>query len=269
MHIAAIQLCSGTDIGANLHAAEILIRAAAAKGANFIATPEMTHLMDQRREHLLRAIKPQAEDRGVAFFSTLARELHVHLLIGSLAIRINDQKAANRALLFTPDGALSAQYDKIHLFDVRISDQETWNESNIYEPGQQPVCANIDQIKIGLSICYDLRFSGLYRYYGQQAADLLAVPAAFTVPTGQAHWEILLRARAIETGAYIIAPAQGGQHMDGRYTWGHSLIVDPWGKIIAALDHDRPGFLDCIIDQTQVTQARCKIPAWSKQDSYM
>jgi len=228
---------------------------------------------------LLAVITSEAADKGVAHFAALAQDLGVHLLIGSLAIRAEDSgeredlqtgesRAVNRSLLFGPDGGVQARYDKIHLFDVTVSKTESWTESKVYDRGHQGVIADIGTAKIGLSICYDLRFPRLYRDYAQAGAHILCVPSAFTRPTGAAHWEILLRARAIETGSYVIAPAQGGQHADGRATWGRSMIIDPWGQICAHLDHDSPGFACADIELNTVSQARQKIPAWSHNPEY-
>ena len=263
MHVACIQLRSGTDISANIEAASLLIRQAAKKGATFIATPEMTHILQRSSKDLFANIKPEDEDQGVRVFSKLAAELNIHLLIGSLAIRTDETRAANRCFLIDPSGGIAARYDKIHLFDVSVSEKETWKESNVYDRGDKAVIGIAGDAKIGLSICYDLRFPRLYRHYAQNGADLITVPAAFTRPTGKAHWHSLLRARAIETGAFILAPAQGGIHEDGRETFGHSLIVNPWGEIIAELDHNEPGILFAEIYLKEVSLARQKIPAWN------
>ena len=269
MKVAAIQLCSGVDIDANLEAAETLIRAAAAQGADFIATPEMTHLLQRSPKRLFAAIKPESEDKGVRFFAALAQELGVSLLVGSLAILKSEGRAANRSFLFGTDGQILARYDKIHLFDVSVSRKETWKESAVYDRGDRAVTADVDVMKVGLSICYDVRFAALYRDYAAAGAQILAVPAAFTKPTGEAHWEALLRARAIETGSYVIAPAQGGLHEDGRTTYGHSLIVDPWGAIIAQIRDDSPGYILADIDLADVDAARAKIPAWQHNPDYL
>lgn len=268
MRLAAIQLRSGTDMAANISAASDLIRQAAGQGATFIATPEMTHMLQRNSKKLFTAIKPQDQDDGVKAFAALAAELSIDLLIGSLAIKTGERRAANRSFLFGPNGALKAVYDKIHLFDVTISETETWKESNVYDGGKRAVMTEIDDAKLGLSICYDLRFPRLYRHYGQAGAHIIAVPAAFTRPTGQAHWQTLLRARAIETGSFIIAPAQGGDHEDGRATFGHSLIIGPWGDVLAKFDHSDPGFLLADINLDDVKEARRKIPAWNHEPSF-
>jgi len=268
MKIAAIQLRSGVEIEANLRAAETLIRAAAGRGASFIATPEMTHILQRSPKRLFAALQPEGDDKGVVFFAALAKELGVYLLIGSLAILKSEGRAANRSFLFGPDGALIARYDKIHLFDVSVSRKETWKESAVYDRGDVAVTAQIDGAKLGLSICYDVRFAGLYRKYAKAGAQILAVPAAFTKPTGEAHWDALLRARAIETGSFVIAPAQGGTHEDGRTTYGRSLIIGPWGDVRAKRDNDAPGYIMAEIDIDDVAAARAKIPAWQHNPDY-
>jgi len=268
MKLAAVQLCSGVDIAKNIDAASVFIRAAAAKGAEFIATPEMTNIIQRSPKALHNHIYSPEAAPEIAAFSALAKDLNVFLLIGSMAFRNADGRAVNRSVLFRPDGQRLAEYDKIHLFDVTISRSETWKESSVYKAGDRAIIADMGSVKLGLSICYDLRFAALYRHYGQAGAHIISAPAAFTVPTGQAHWETLLRARAIETGSFIIAPAQGGPHEDGRTTWGRSMIIGPWGDIRAKLDHDEPGFCLADIDLADVTAARTKIPAWNYDPDY-
>lgn len=268
MKLAAIQLCSGTDIAKNIAHASALIREAAAQGADFIVTPEMTNIIQRSPKRLHSLIKPQSDAPEIAAFSMLAKETSTPLLIGSMAFKSGEKRAVNRSILFAPDGQIIAQYDKIHLFDVTISRSETWKESSVYDRGTRAVLADIDGVKLGLSICYDLRFAALYRHYGQAGAHIITAPAAFTIPTGRAHWETLLRARAIETGSFMIAPAQGGAHEDGRRTWGHSMIIGPWGDIRAQIDHDEPGFCLAEIDLEDVEAARAKIPAWNYNPDY-
>lgn len=268
MKIAAIQMRSGVEISANLEAAEMLIRAAAQDGATFIATPEMTHVLQRSPKSLFAVISAEENDLGVVHFSALARELNIDLLIGSLAIKTGENRAANRSFLFNKRGQIEARYDKIHLFDVTVSHKETWKESSIYDRGDKAVMADIEGARLGLSICYDLRFPSLYRHYGQSGADIITVPAAFTRPTGEAHWATLLRARAIETGSFIIAPAQGGTHEDGRTTFGHSHIIGPWGDVLAHLDNHQPGYICAEIDLDDVTDTRRKIPAWNHNPDF-
>jgi len=253
---------SGVEVAANIAAASDLVRAAASDGARFIATPEMTHLLQRGPEALRRDVRSMSEDAGVKAFSDLAAELSIHLLIGSLAILRTDGKIANRSLLFAPDGTLSAQYDKIHLFEAALSKSESYREADSYAAGDVPVTAKMGDLSLGLSICYDLRFPALYGTYAKVEVDAVTAPAAFTVATGKAHWETLLRSRAIEMGAYVIAPAQGGHHEDGRKTWGRSTIVGPWGEVVAKLDHNDPGFICAEIDRAKVERARARIPAW-------
>lgn len=267
MRVGLVQLCSGTDIEANIERASDLIRQAANDGAKLIVTPEMTHLVQKDKASLLGSIFPQEQDPAVQAFRALAEALNIHLLIGSLAIK-DGEKVANRSFLFSPDGAISAVYDKIHLFDAQVSDKERYRESATYKAGDAPVLADVNDTKLGLSICYDVRFPNLYRHYAQSGAHMLTVPAAFTVPTGKAHWKVLLRARAIETGSFVLAPAQGGRHEDGRATYGHSLVINPWGEVIAECAHDKPGFMCVDLDLSEVEKARQRIPAWSDRRTW-
>lgn len=262
MRVAAVQMCSTTDIAENISAASALVTMAAKAGATFIATPEMTHFLQKDAKALRQSVKTQEEDEGVRAFSQLAESLSIYLLIGSLAILRADGQIANRSFLFSPEGDIIETYDKIHLFEAAISKSETYRESDTYTAGMQPKLADLAELTLGLSICYDVRFPDLYAQYAKAEAHMISVPAAFTVATGKAHWETLLRARAIETGAYVIAPAQGGKHDDGRRTWGRSLIVNPWGEVIARLDHDEPGYILSDVSSASVTQARARIPAW-------
>tara|TARA_R110000868_G_scaffold53744_5_gene168578 strand:- start:18060 stop:18902 length:843 start_codon:yes stop_codon:yes gene_type:complete len=258
---ALIQMRSGIDPAANLAMASQMIREAAALGASFIATPETTHLVQKDADQAFAAMRTQDEDPAIPAFAALAAELGITLLIGSLAIRIAERRAANRSFLFGPDGALIATYDKAHMFDVGLGQGETYRESANYRAGDTLVVAAIDGARLGLSICYDVRFAYLYRRLAQAGAEILTVPAAFTRPTGRAHWEVLLRARAIETGSWVIAPAQAGVHEDGRRTWGHSMVVDPWGAVAARLEHDEPGILLATLDMDRVADARSRVPA--------
>ncbi|MBR9826476.1 MAG: carbon-nitrogen hydrolase family protein [Alphaproteobacteria bacterium] len=261
LDIALVQMRSGIDPDRNLVIAERLIRQAAGEGAKLVATPETTHLVQKDADQAFAVLKPEAKEPALGFFASLAEELGIDLLIGSLAIKLAERKAANRSFLFGPDGAIKARYDKAHMFDVGLGQGETYRESANYQAGQALVLAEAGGFKLGLSICYDIRFAYLYRALAKAGAQVLTVPAAFTRPTGRAHWETLLRARAIETGSYVLAPAQGGQHEDGRKTWGHSMIVGPWGEIIAQLDHDETGILHARLDMRKVEEARRRIPA--------
>jgi predicted amidohydrolase len=227
---ACIQLRSTDDVAENIRDTVRWVREAAAGGATFITTPENTTLMAPDGGAKLAHSFDEANDPALPVFAALARELKVWLLIGSVAIKVSDTKTANRSFLFAPDGSVAARYSKIHLFDVQLASGETYRESNTVAGGDSAVVADTDMGKMGLSICYDLRFPQLYRRLAQQGAFLFTVPSAFTVPTGSAHWHVLLRARAIENGAFVIAPAQGGAHANGRKTYGHSLIRVALGR---------------------------------------
>ena len=259
--VALVQMRSGTHPAQNIHDACAMIRDAAGQGAQLVCTPENTALMQRDRQAWLHSLHAEDDDPALPAFCALAQELGITLLIGSLAIRVAPDKAANRSFVIGPDGAIIARYDKIHLFDVAINERETWHESDFIRPGDKAVIADMGAAKLGLSICYDLRFAALYRALAKAGANVLTVPSAFTRVTGRAHWQVLLRARAIECGAYVLAPAQGGVHEDGRRTWGHSMIIGPWGEIVAALDDDAPGLLLAELDLQKTASARKRIPA--------
>lgn len=256
---ACVQLRSGDDVSENISATEQLVREAAGRGARFVATPENTTLMAPDGGAKLARSFDEVHDPALPRFSALAKELNVWLLVGSLAIKVSDIKTANRSFLFAPDGRIAARYSKIHLFDVTLASGEVYRESNTVAGGDQAVVANTEFGPIGLSICYDLRFPQLYRRLAQSGAFLFTVPSAFTVPTGQAHWHVLLRARAIENGAFVIAPAQGGTHASGRRTYGHSLIVAPWGEVLAEAGTE-PGVIVADIDPALSREARARVP---------
>lgn len=257
---AAVQMRSGLEPERNARDMEALVRDAAGRGATYVQTPEMTGAMVREREAREKLFVSEDRDVIVAAARRLAEELGLFLHIGSTAILREDGKVANRALLFSPRGETIARYDKIHMFDVDLDHGESWRESAVYEPGTQAVVAEVEGVGLGLAICYDLRFPQLFRAEALAGAQVLSVPAAFTRQTGEAHWHVLLRARAIENGAFVIAAAQGGQHEDGRETFGHSLIVDPWGRVLAEAGHDRPGVVVAEIDPAQSAAARGKIP---------
>jgi len=261
MRIAAIQMRSGADPAGNLVALEPLLRAAAAAGARYVLTPEVTLLFAADVAQLRAVAAPFAGHAQLARLAALARELQLYLHVGSLPVPLADGHFANRSVLYGPDGAVLASYDKIHLFDAEIAGLAAYRESATYTAGERAVTAPLEAFTLGFSICYDLRFPALFQSLAGAGATLLAVPAAFTVPTGEAHWHVLLRARAIETGAYVIAAAQGGRHDNGRATFGHSLVVDPWGRVIAELAHDAPGVLVADIEPQAVTEARRRLPA--------
>jgi predicted amidohydrolase len=260
MRVACIQMRSGTRPADNIAALEELVSEAAGQGATYVQTPEMTGILERNPVALFDTIKPQDEDPVFKAASRLAAQHAIWLHLGSTAISVAPAKAANRGALFHPDGRIAAVYDKIHMFDVAIDAENKWQESKRYAPGSRAVICDVAGTELGMSICYDIRFPQLYRQMAKAGASILTCPAAFTVPTGKAHWEILLRARAIENGAFMIAAAQGGSHEDGRETWGHSMIVGPWGKTIGILDHDQPGILVCDIDPQESEKARAAIP---------
>jgi deaminated glutathione amidase len=257
---ACVQMRSGRSVDANLADAEALIRAAAAAGAQYVLTPEMTTILDRDRAALLDKIGPEDIDPSLQRFRELARELGIHIHVGSMAIRLPDDHIANRSFLIAPNGVVTARYDKIHMFDVDLSGGESYRESATYRAGDTAVVADLPFTKLGLTICYDVRFPALHRTLASAGANVIAVPAAFTKKTGEAHWHVLLRARAIETGSYIVAAAQAGHHEDGRDTYGHSMIVDPWGKILAEAG-DQPGFIVAEIDPAFSASTRQAIPA--------
>jgi len=262
---ACVQLRSGEDVAGNIADAERLVREAAKQGAVFIATPENTGLMAADAGAKLAASFTEDHDPALPRFAALARELAVWLAIGSLAIRLEDGKTANRSFLFAPDGGIAARYSKIHLFDVELGADERYRESDTVTAGSQAVLAETPWGGIGLTVCYDLRFPTLYRRLAQKGAFAFTVPAAFTVPTGSAHWHVLLRARAIENGAFVIAPAQGGVHANGRRTFGHSLIVGPWGDILAEAGTE-PGIILAEIDPGAATAARKRLGSLADRD---
>jgi len=266
---ACIQMCSGTGPEANIAAASEMIRAAAGQGAAFIATPEMTNLLDIRPGMARAKVRREAEDESLPKLRALAAELGVTLLIGSLAIALDEEERfANRSFLIGPDGAILARYDKIHMFDVEVGDGQTYRESRAYRPGEAAVLAGTPFAQLGLTICYDVRFPHLYRRLAQAGAEILTIPAAFTRVTGEAHWHVLVRARAIETGSFVIAPAQGGKHEDGRETFGHSLIVSPWGEVLVKADGAEPGIILADIDLGDVAKARGRIPSLGNERAF-
>jgi predicted amidohydrolase len=258
--VACVQLNAARDIAPNIAAAAALIREARARGARFILTPENTSMIEPNRLLLLEKAKPEAEHPGIPAFSALAAELGVWLLIGSMQIKLDAATCANRSFLFDDRGRIAARYDKIHMFDVDLQGGESYRESKTFRPGDRAVVADTPWGRVGLTVCYDLRFAYLYRALAQAGVSFLTVPAAFTVPTGRAHWQTLLRARAIETGSFVFAPAQCGEHAEGRKTYGHSLIVAPWGEILAEAG-EAPGIIDAEIDPAKVEEARRMVSA--------
>lgn len=266
IRVGLVQARSPATPAAALDHLAPLVREAAAAGARFVLTPEASNMMQRRRDARDAHLTDEAKDPVVTGLAALAAELGIWLLIGSAMVRTgrdDDDRAANRSLLIDPSGQTVARYDKLHVFDVDLPDGESYRESASVRPGEAAVVADTPFGRLGLSICYDLRFPQLFRTLARAGADIITVPAAFTVPTGRAHWETLLRARAIETGAFVLAPAQGGAHEDGRATWGHSLVIDPWGEVVARRDDDATGVLMADLDMSAVGRARAAIPSLS------
>ena len=258
---ACVQLRSSTDVSENLESVDSLVREAARQGADYVQTPEMTNIVQRDRAALVAGIATEAHDPAVAHLSRLARELGIILHVGSLALKAEDGRIANRALIFGRDGQVLGRYDKIHLFDVDLPSGESWRESAVYRPGERAVVLDLPWLRVGVSICYDIRFPHLYRAQAHAGAAALTAPAAFTRQTGEAHWHILQRARAIENGAFVISAAQAGRHADGRETYGHSIIVAPWGEVLAEAGGDGPEFILAEIDPALSADARVRIPA--------
>lgn len=258
--VGLVQMTSGTEILPNIATASDFVRQAAELGAKFVITPENTTQIEPDKIKALAEARPEESHAAVPRFSALAAELGIWLLIGSLTVKAGPDKCWNRSYLFAPDGGIAARYDKIHMFDVQVGDGQSYRESASFQPGDRAVLADLPWGRVGLTICYDIRFAYLYRALAQGGADFLTSPAAFTEVTGQAHWHILQRARAIETGSYVFAAAQCGTHAKGRRTFGHSLIVAPWGEVLAD-GGSEPGVVTAEIDPAAVTAARHRIPA--------
>ncbi len=258
--IALVQMRSGLEPQANLAALLPAIEEAKRGGADYVLTPEMTNILALKREHLFAKIVAEENDPTVATLREVARRLGIYIHIGSLAIRASAEKAVNRSFLIDRKGEIAARYDKIHMFDVDLAGGESYRESNNYRPGEVAVIADLPWGRLGLSVCYDLRFPDLYRALAEAGASFLAIPSAFTKQTGEAHWHVLMRARAIENGCFVFAAAQGGRHENGRDTFGHSLVVDPWGRIVAEAGIE-PAVLIVNIDPAEVAAARARVPS--------
>jgi deaminated glutathione amidase len=258
--VGLIQMRSGRTPQANADAAVKLIGEAKSAGADYVLTPEVTNIMESSREKLFATIVPEESDPTLAIFRDLARTLGIHVHVGSLAVKIAPEKAANRSFLIDRKGNIVARYDKIHMFDVDLTGGESYRESRSYRPGEMAVVSDLPWGRLGLTICYDLRFPALYRALAESGASFLAIPSAFTKQTGEAHWHVLMRARAIENGSFVFAAAQGGLHEHGRETFGHSLVVDPWGRIIAE-GGTEPGVILAEIDPAEVSAARSRVPS--------
>jgi predicted amidohydrolase len=273
MKIALVQLNTGQDVHENLVTTTALIQSAIDQGAEFILTPEVSNGIILESASRDAQLAHEKQDETLATLQNMARDNQVAILIGSLALKTNDPdgRLANRSFLIDPAGNIVARYDKIHMFDVDVSETETYRESRSYRPGERAVLASLGDVKIGMTICYDVRFPHLYRDLAQAGADILTVPAAFSTVTGAAHWETLLRARAIETGCFVLAPAQCGTHGTHkgvtRKTYGHSLVVSPWGDILADVGTEA-GTVIVELDLQQVASARKKIPSLMSKATY-
>src|SRR6202140_520466 len=260
--VALIQMRSGLEPQANLAAVLAGVDEAKRGGADYIQTPEMTNVLENKRERLLTKIFSEEQDPTLATLREVARKLSIYIHLGSLAIKATPEKAANRAFLIDRKGDIAARYDKIHMFDVDLAGGESYRESNTYRPGDLAVVADLPWGRLGLTVCYDLRFPALYRALAEAGASFLAIPSAFTKQTGEAHWHVLMRARAIENGCFVLAAAQGGKHENGRETFGHSLVIDPWGRILAE-GGTEPSVIMAEIDPAEVAAARSRGPPLS------
>jgi predicted amidohydrolase len=260
--IAVLQMCSGVDPEANLFAIEEAARHAEKQGAMVLFTPEMSVLLDRDRERAGRWINSGAPDGWAEHLRIVAAKYFIDIAVGSMPVPAGNGKWANRSFYFPGQGGEAVTYDKIHMFDVDLASGESWRESNAYEPGRAVVTVEDTPIgRLGLTVCYDLRFPALFGALGDKRCHAIAVPAAFTRPTGQAHWHVMLRARAIEAQAFVIAAAQVGNHADGRETYGHSLVVDPWGEVLLDMGGDAPGLALCDIDFARIAEVRAQVPA--------
>jgi predicted amidohydrolase len=258
--VGLVQMRSGVDPPANLAAALASVEAAADAGADYVLTPEMTNIMEIKREKLFAAIADEEHDPTLAALRAAARKLSIFVHIGSLAVKVSADKAANRSFLIDRRGDVVARYDKIHMFDVDLANGESYRESRSYRAGDLAVVADLPWGRLGVTVCYDLRFPALYRALAEAGASFLSIPAAFTKQTGEAHWYVLMRARAIENGCFVFAAAQVGKHENGRETFGHSLVVDPWGQIIAEAGTE-PSVIVAEVDPAQVAAAHSRIPS--------
>lgn len=269
MKIACVQMTTACDPSANLKLIEAQVQEAAKAGADIVALPETCTFMEKNRAAMQARLETQGDSQVLATLQNIAKANGVTLLVGSLILADEDSdKAVNRSVLIAADGQLQAQYDKIHMFDVELEDGERHHESAAYQAGAALVTAEVQGVTLGLSICYDLRFPNLYRRLAAAGAQVIFVPSAFTQQTGAAHWHVLLRARAIETGCFIVAPAQIGHHENGRETYGHSLIINPWGRIIAEADAD-DALIMAEVDISLSDRARRQIPALQHGTTYV
>jgi predicted amidohydrolase len=263
--IALLQMTSGIDPAANAAVLADAVARAAGGGAAMLFTPEMSGMIDRERPRAASKVAAEGEDPVLAAVRDAARSAGIWVALGSLAVKgSNEDQAgrwANRSFLVAPDGSIAARYDKIHMFDVQLATGESWRESAAYAPGGEVVTAETPLGRLGFAVCYDMRFPALFEELGQQGCDAIAIPAAFTVPTGQAHWHLLLRARAVEASAWVIAAAQVGEHEDGRRTYGHSLVVDPWGEVVLDLGGEAEGLGFAEIDPARTASIRAQLPS--------
>ena len=266
--VGLVQMCTGRDVARNLAEMSVLVRDAAGQGAQYIQTPEVSVLMETDRDRLFVETRAEAGNPAIAHCQALARELGVWLHLGSMGILVKPDKIANRSMLFSPEGQLAARYDKIHMFDVELPGGERYRESRNFEPGSQAVLADLPWGTLGMTVCYDMRFPQLYRALAKGGAKFLAVPSAFTVPTGQAHWHALLRARAIESQCFVFAAAQAGTHENGRKTYGHSIVISPWGEVLAEADGVQPSVIVADIELKAIDEARSRVPSLQHDRSF-
>ncbi len=258
--VALLQMCSGIDPAVNAATIVDAIARAAGEGAAMLFTPEMSGLIDRDRKRAAAHVVPEGESPVLAAVRDAAAKAGLWVNVGSLAVRIDAQFSANRAFVIDPAGKIAARYDKIHMFDVDLASGESWRESAAYRPGQEVVTVDCPVGKLGLTICYDIRFPALFEELGRQKCDAIAIPAAFTVPTGKAHWHLLQRARAVEASAFVISAAQAGRHEDGRETFGHSLVVDPWGDVVLDMG-EGAGLAYATIDPARLGEVRRQLPS--------
>jgi predicted amidohydrolase len=266
--VAAVQMCSSTEVEVNLAAISAYVVDAARAGARYVQTPEMSVLFAANKDGLIADAEPFEGNRALEILADVARQNAVNLHVGSVAVALSNGRFANRSVLIDPKGEISAYYDKIHLFDANPDDERSYRESATYCGGDRAVVGSVDGVKLGLSICYDIRFPSLYGALANAGAEIIAVPSAFTVPTGRAHWELLLRARAVETCCFIVAAAQAGSHQNGRLTHGHTMIVGPWGDILAQADGDEPGVVMADLDLDEIDRVRRKVPGLANQRKF-
>ena len=260
--IAVLQTTTGIDPAANAASLVDGLRQAKAGGAEMVFTPEMSGLLDRDRTRGAGNIVPEGEDRVLAAVREAAAGQELWVALGSLAIRREDGRLANRSFLIDAGGAIAARYDKMHMFDVTLASGETWRESAAYVPGDEVVTADGTPLgRVGLTVCYDIRFPALFEELGRRSCDVIAIPAAFTVPTGKAHWHLFQRARAVEASAWVVAAAQVGEHEDGRRTYGHSLVVDPWGEVVLDMGGESPGLAFAEIDPARTAEVRAQLPS--------